>query len=57
VEYKLGAKRHAYLVPAAGTVEVNGVKAGPRDGVAIEQEEKVIVTALEDAEIVLVDSA
>jgi hypothetical protein len=37
-------------------VEVNGVQAGPRDGVAIEKEDKVIVTALEDAEIVLVDS-
>ena len=24
-EYTLGAKRHAYLVPAKGKVEVNGV--------------------------------
>jgi len=56
LEYQLGAKRHAYLVPALGSVEVNGVQAGPRDGVAIEKEDKVIVTALEDAEIVLVDS-
>ena len=56
LEYKLGAKRHGYLVPAVGTVEVNGVQAGTRDGVAIEKEEKVTVTALEDAEILLVDS-
>ena len=56
LEYKLGAKRHGYLVPAVGTVEVNGVQAGTRDGVAIEKEEKVTVTALEDAEIVMVDS-
>ena len=56
LEYELGAKRHGYLVPAAGTVEVNGVQVGPRDGVAIEKEEKVIVKALEDAEIVLVDA-
>ena len=56
LEYKLGAKRHGYLVPALGSVEVNGVKAGPRDGVAIEKEEKVTVKALEDAEIVFVDS-
>jgi redox-sensitive bicupin YhaK (pirin superfamily) len=56
LEYQLGAKRHGYLVPAFGSVEINGVKAGPRDGVAIEKEEKVTVKALEDAEIVLVDS-
>jgi hypothetical protein len=56
IEYELGAKRHAYLVPALGSVEVNGVQAGTRDGVAIEKEDKVIVTALEDAEIVFVDS-
>jgi len=56
LEYKLGASRHAYLVPALGSVEVNGIQAGARDGVAIENEEKVIVTALEDAEIVLVES-
>ena len=56
LEYELGAKRHGYLVPAAGTVEVNGVQVGPRDGVAIGKEEKVIVKALEDAEIVLVDA-
>jgi redox-sensitive bicupin YhaK (pirin superfamily) len=56
VEYTLGARRHGYLVPAAGTVEVNGVQVGTRDGVAIEKEEKVTVKALEDAEIVLVDA-
>ena len=56
LEYELGAKRHAYLVPALGNVEINGIQVGPRDGVAIEKEEKVTVKALEDAEIVLVDS-
>jgi len=56
LEYTLGAKRHGYLVPAAGSVEVNGVRAGPRDGVAIKKEEKLTVKALEDAEIILVDS-
>jgi redox-sensitive bicupin YhaK (pirin superfamily) len=56
-EYTLGKTRHAYLVPAAGSVEVNGVKIGPRDGAAIEQEKVVTIKALEDAEIVLVDAA
>ena len=55
-DYELGASRHGYLVPAAGSVEVNGVKIGARDGVAIEREETVTVKALEDSEIVLVDS-
>ena len=44
LEYKLGAKRHGYLVPAVGTVEVNGVQAGTRDGVAIKKEEKLTKT-------------
>jgi redox-sensitive bicupin YhaK (pirin superfamily) len=56
-EYTLGKTRHAYLVPASGSVEVNGVKIGPRDGAAIEQEKVVTIKALEDAEIVLVDAA
>src|SRR5215472_8417995 len=33
-EYGLDAGRHAYLVPAAGKVEVNGVAAAAGDGVA-----------------------
>jgi hypothetical protein len=57
VEYELGAGRHAYLVPAKGSVEVNGVALNARDGVAIKDEARVRVTALEDAEVVLVDAA
>ncbi|WXL24182.1 pirin family protein [Ectopseudomonas mendocina] len=56
-EYAIGASRKAYLVPATGSIEVNGVKASARDGVAIEQEEVIRVTALEESEIVLVDVA
>jgi quercetin 2,3-dioxygenase len=56
-EYPLDPARRAYLVPAMGLVEVNGVRAAARDGVAIEGEEKICVTAIEDAEIVLVDAA
>jgi hypothetical protein len=57
IEYKLGAGRHAYLVPVSGTVEVNGVRAGARDGVAIEDEAVLKVKAGEDTELVLVDAA
>ncbi|HEY4546263.1 MAG TPA: hypothetical protein VIG90_07545, partial [Pedomonas sp.] len=56
-EYALGRGRHAYLVPALGAVEVNGQRAGARDGLAIRDEERLVITALEDAEIVLVDAA
>ncbi len=57
VEYVLDASRHAYLVPAAGRVEVNGLTLETRDGAAITDETSIRVTALEDAELVLVDAA
>jgi len=56
-EYRLGAGRHGYLVPSTGSVEVNGVRLNSRDGAAIQDEELISVTALEDAELVLVDAA
>jgi len=56
-EYPLGADRHGYLVPASGMVEVNGTRLNARDGAAISQEALLRVTAIEDAEIVLVDAA
>jgi redox-sensitive bicupin YhaK (pirin superfamily) len=56
-EYKLGADRHGYLVPAKGAVEVNGVRIEARDGAAIRDEATVRVTAIEDAEMVFVDAA
>ncbi len=56
-EYTLGEARHGYLVPAKGSVEVNGVRLDARDGAAIAHEAVLRVTALNDAEIVLVDAA
>jgi quercetin 2,3-dioxygenase len=55
-EYRLSG-RHAYLVPAAGKVEVNGITAGAGDGLAIQDERVLHVTAIDDAELVLVDAA
>jgi redox-sensitive bicupin YhaK (pirin superfamily) len=55
-ELGLDPSRHAYLVAIQGPILVNGVRADPRDGVAITGEEKVTIKALEDAEIVLVDA-
>jgi len=57
VEYALGEGRHAYLVPATGAVELNGVRLDARDGAAVVDEPVLRVTALEDAEVVLVDAA
>jgi redox-sensitive bicupin YhaK (pirin superfamily) len=57
VTYDLGPDRHGYLVSASGAIEVNGVRADARDGVAAFAVETLSVTAIEDAEIVLVDVA
>jgi redox-sensitive bicupin YhaK (pirin superfamily) len=56
VEYRLGAGRKAYLVPARGTITVNGPTADMGDGVAVQDEDLLTITASEDAEIVLVDT-
>lgn len=56
-EYSLGANRKGYLVPAAGAVEIEGIRVNARDGAAINDMEVLKVTALEDSEIVLVDTA
>jgi len=48
-------ERHLYLVPS-GRVRVNGVEAGPRDGVAITGESEVKIEAEDDSELVLVDA-
>jgi quercetin 2,3-dioxygenase len=55
-DYALGAERHGYLVPATGAVEVNGTRIEARDGAAIAGAEVVRVTAIEDSELVLVDT-
>jgi quercetin 2,3-dioxygenase len=57
VEYQADAKRHLYLVPATGAIEVNGVRVNARDGAAITGEAALTIKALDDAELVLVDAA
>ncbi len=56
-EYALGKSRMGYLVPATGTVEVDGVRLEARDGAAIRDVDVVRVKALADTELVLVDTA
>jgi quercetin 2,3-dioxygenase len=55
VEYAFGERRHAYLVPSSGTVDVNGVRIHARDGAAITDVAIVRIAAIEDAEVVMVD--
>jgi len=55
IEIESNPARHLYLVPS-GKVRVNGVDAGPRDGVAITGEDHVRIEAIDDSEIVLVEA-
>jgi len=56
-EYAFDGNRFGYLVPAKGAVEVNGIRLDARDGAAIRNEGTITVKAIDDAEVVLVDSA
>jgi len=56
VTYATDPTRHLYLVPARGTITVNGTPVNTRDGAAITGLSEITVTATEDAELVLVDS-
>ena len=64
VTHVIGEGRHAYLVPATGAIDIvaaSGPDSGPvrfeaRDGAALSGGQTVTITAIEDAEIVLVDA-
>jgi redox-sensitive bicupin YhaK (pirin superfamily) len=56
IRHTLAPGQRAYLVAASGSVTVNGVKLGTRDGAAIEDEAELSITAEEAAEVVLVET-
>jgi len=56
ISHSVGAGRHAYLVPATGIVEIDGERFNARDGIAIAGGREVTITAIEEAELVLVDA-
>lgn len=56
-EYRIGKDRKGYLVPATGMIEIDGVRINARDGAAISDLDTIMVTAIEDSEIVLVDAS
>lgn len=53
--HDLGSGRAAYMVVSEGAVEVNGTFVDTRGGATIRGEEALTISALEDAEVVLVD--
>lgn len=57
IAYPLPSTRYGYLVPARGRVMVNDQQVGERDGIAIAGEPGIAITAIEPAEIILVDTA
>jgi quercetin 2,3-dioxygenase len=54
--YDPGSDRFLYLVPAAGSVNVNGIQIDARDGAAINRLRQLTITAVHDSEILLVDA-
>ncbi len=57
LDLALGADRKAYLVPATGVIEIDGNRVNARDGAAVAQVETLSITALQDSEVVLVETA
>jgi redox-sensitive bicupin YhaK (pirin superfamily) len=55
IDFEPRPERHLYLVPS-GRIRVNGIEAGPRDGIAITGEERLTIQAKDDSELVLVDA-
>ena len=62
ITLKIGKGRAAYLVPSDGRIELSGGeteghRADKRAGVHITDEDAITITALEDAEVVMVETA
>ena len=55
-DYQIAEGRRVYLVPASGQIEVNGVTVSAGDGVAVRDEARLTVRALENSKVVLVES-
>ncbi|MBY0339407.1 MAG: pirin family protein [Acetobacteraceae bacterium] len=57
LRHSLAPGRAAYLVPARGSVTVNGQALNTRDGAAIRDEAEIVIAANDEAELVLVEVA
>jgi quercetin 2,3-dioxygenase len=56
IRYQPAEGRHQYLVAPTGRIRVNGQDAQPRDGIAVSGEAEIVVEALDDTEVVMVDA-
>jgi redox-sensitive bicupin YhaK (pirin superfamily) len=54
-KYPLQASRRAYLVPSTGSVDVNGIRIHARDGAAIKDVDVITITAIDEADVDMVD--
>ncbi|KTT74755.1 pirin family protein [Sphingomonas endophytica] len=54
--HAVGEGRHAYLVPATGAITIDGQRFDARDGAAITGGRTITITAIDEAELVLVDA-
>jgi redox-sensitive bicupin YhaK (pirin superfamily) len=55
IEYVLRERRLAYLVASSGTIDINGIRIFARDGAAIKDVSVLKISAVEDADVVMVD--
>jgi len=55
-DYEIADGRRVYLVPASGRIEVNGLEVAAGDGVAVRDEVRLTIRAVENSEVVLVES-
>lgn len=55
--HDLATRHYAYLVFTGGRVRINGAEYGARDGIAIHGHSILRIDAIEDVELVMVDSA
>ncbi|QGZ66688.1 pirin family protein [Paraburkholderia acidisoli] len=53
--HALAADTDAYLVPATGRIDVNGVRLAPRDGAALRGEHEIRMTARDATVVVIVE--
>ena len=54
-DYSPNPSRHQYLVAASGRIRVNGQEANAKDGIAITGLDDIVIEAIDDAEVVMVD--
>ena len=55
-DFEITDGHRVYLVPASGRIRVNGLEVAAGDGVAVRDEARLTISAVEKSEIVLVES-